>query len=42
MKDSVWIYIKESLLSPVLFVIEVSAMPLYKPCRKRKYKKRTF
>ena len=46
MKDSAWIYIKDNILAPVLFVVEFSVMPLYninKP-QKRKYKnnKRTF
>ena len=40
MKDSTWIYIKDSLLVPVLFVMDFTFTPLYninKP-QKRKYK----
>lgn len=41
MKDSVWIYIKDSLLAPVIFVIEFSVMPFTKQ-KKRKYKNKSF
>jgi hypothetical protein len=40
MKDSKWIYIKDSILAPVLFVIEFTFTPLYNinQTQKRKYK----
>lgn len=46
MKYSTWIYIKDCILAPVLFVIDFTVTPIYninKP-QKRKYKnnKRTF
>jgi len=43
MKDSTWIYIKDSLLAPVLFVIDFTIIPIYninKP--QKKYKNKTF
>lgn len=29
MKDSFWIYIKDSILAPVLFVVDFTFTPLY-------------
>jgi hypothetical protein len=41
MKDSTWIYIKDTLLSPVLFVIDFTVTPIYNINKRQKGKYKT-